>query len=139
MKKANNLDSFNSASPLFSDLSDDQAAQVSGGFVSEIYLNDQQAQGLLGDSFDSQDTYSFVAFDFNEDNLVVGDDYFIDSYFSEISFSDKPLQLTPEQTRQVASQFGFGDNINQATLFLSADGIVTGVASPAISSRSTRR
>ncbi len=57
MNKANNLESFNSVSPLFKDLTDDQANQVSGGFFT--YFTDQEPEGNLG-NFDNQGDPSFA-------------------------------------------------------------------------------
>lgn len=132
MNTAKNLDSFNSTSPLFRDLSDDQAAQVSGGTSSTIYLNEQQAQGLLGGDYDSDERYTFIT----DTDLFRYSIYSLDEdeYEAE-DFVNGSLTLTPEQTRQ----FGFHETIHQATLSLSADGIISGAASPAIATRPTSR
>lgn len=141
MNKPNNLDSFNSASPLFSDLADEQAAQVSGGFVSEISLSNNQAQRLLGNSYNSQDLYSLVVFDTNESGTYgFRDDYFINSFSSDVDFVNGSLTLTDDQ----AIQFGLSDGSNPNLSYgldLGDNGVIEGfgVASPAIASRSRSR
>jgi len=106
--KNQNIESFDSASHLFNELSDSEAAHVSGGFIWETNLSSQQAQGFLGNSYNGQENYSLVVFDTNENNEVSpGDDYFIYSY-SDIYFENGSIGFNSQQ----ASQLGIGDGSN---------------------------
>lgn len=138
MNKTNNFDFFNSSSPLFSDLSDDQAAEVSGGVGPAILfrLNDQQAQGLLGDNFNSQGNYSFQVEDTNGDNVFdTGDEYSIQG-FSGTHNVNGSLQLTSEQ----AITLGF-DGSKTHRIGLGDNGLIIGggITSPSRASRSRPR
>lgn len=136
MKKIQSLDSLDSASTLFRDLTDSEASQAIGGqTLVKKELSNQQAKEILGNNFNSSTNYKLI--------LKSNQRYVVKSSNCEKFFSDeKPpnsdyVNISPEEAQAIGI---FSEIATSYGVFLLGNGkFIPSRSSPGIPSSSRPR